>query len=134
MSLDRYIDEVSVPFRDLYYCSKHALDEKKCPTHPGSQKLTGGWKLHTQQVIEKALQLNQGLDRREIIECCLVHDIKGCEQLPLTDAQRLAIAATKGKAVYKDWRHTPHYRFVVLILIADMWSAFINENDLPGGA
>ena len=115
---------------DFYIQNKESFEtDRMRGAHPGIQKVSGGKKLHTLQVIEKALELNQVHDRREIIECCLVHDIKGCELLPLTGAQRLAIAATKGKAEYRDWRPTPYFRFVVLILIADMWSAFVNEDN-----
>jgi hypothetical protein len=128
--LEKYLTEVSEPFRAFYLQNQVAFEQERAPTHPGKQKLPGGRLLHTLQVIEKALEWNQSFGRREIIEVCLVHDMKGCESLPLSPAQRLAIEATKGKATYKDWRPTPHYKFVVLILIADMWSAFINEKDL----
>jgi len=127
--LENYIQQVSKPIRD--FCLNHINDyEFRKPTHPGNQKFTGGLRLHTIQVIEKALELNQIHDRNEIIECCLVHDVKGCEALPLTEAQRMAIKATKGQADYRIWRPTPFHKFVVLILIADMWSAFINDKNL----
>lgn len=100
------------------------------PTHPGAQKQAGGLALHVRQVIEKALALNQVCERQEIIECALVHDLPHCESVAdLTPAQLMAIAATKGQALYEHWRHSGHDAFVVLILIADMWSAFINEKD-----
>lgn len=112
------------------FCLDHLRDfENKKRTHPSKQKLEGGLRLHTLQVIKKALELNQVENEVEIIECCLVHDITGCESLELTECQRMAIAATKGLP-YEKWRPTVCYKFVVLILIADMWSAFINERDL----
>lgn len=129
-SIEDYLKEISPPFMEFYIKNKETFETDRMKgCHSGIQRLSGGKKLHTLQVIEKALELNQNQDRREIIECCLVHDIKGCEGLPLTHAQRLAIAATKGLE-YKDWRPTNHFRFVVLILIADMWSAFVNVNNL----
>lgn len=114
------------------FCLENFDEYKKgCPkhsSHPNEQKLEGGLGLHTIQVIEKALELNQHFDRKEIIECCLVHDIKSCEKLQLSEKQKNAIATTKGMP-YSIWRRTKDYRFVVLILIADMWSAFINEKN-----
>jgi hypothetical protein len=129
MELRNYIGLASEPFRK--FCLEHIneFDNKK-PTHPGNQKLFGGLKLHTEQVIKKALELNQDCNEQELIECLLVHDLHKWETLPLTDAQRLAILATKGRKLYEDWRPTSHYKFVVLVLIADMWSAFINDNNL----
>lgn len=115
----------------MSFCLAHLTDfDRKLPTHPGRQRLKGGLGLHTIQVIKKALELNQNLDPIEIIEVCLVHDLKGCEKLPLTKCQRMAVGATKGRISYKDWRFTECFRFVALILIADMWSAFINIGDL----
>lgn len=128
MTLDEYIQLAREPIKK--FCIDHLPDyERPMPTHPGKQNLSGGKKVHTLQVIDKALELNQEFGEQDIIETCLVHDIRNCESLELLPHQRLAIAATKGKAVYEDWRHTPYYRFVVLILIADMWSAFINIQD-----
>ena len=127
--IEEYLDKVSEPFRKFYLENKDWFDTARHPHHPSKQKEIGGLKLHTEQVIKKALELNQVCDERELIEICLVHDIRGCEKLPLTDAQRLAVGATKGLE-FKKWRHTEHYRFVVLVLISDMWSAFINEKDL----
>lgn len=99
-------------------------------THPGIQKEKGGFGEHILQVIDKALELNQECDEQELIECILVHDLKNCESLPLTPAQRFAIETTKGKSDYTHWRHTPYYKFVVIVWIADMWSAFINVKNL----
>jgi hypothetical protein len=124
-----YLKEISPPFLDFYLKNKEWFETARHKNHVGSQKSTGGLKLHTMQVINMALHLNQKHDRKEIIECCLIHDIRGCEELPLTEAQRLAIRATKG-AKHKEWRHTNHYQFVCLILISDMWSAYLNEKDL----
>ena len=127
--LEDYIQQVSEPIKS--FCLQHIKDyEARKSTHPGNQKLIGGLRLHTVQVIKKALELNQIHDRIEIIECCLIHDIKGCEKLPFTDAQRMAIKATKGQADYRIWRPQSYHKFVVLILIADMWSAFINDKNL----
>lgn len=129
MTLDSYIKEVGDPIGTL--CLKYK-DEYENPcrgSHPGKQKQPGGLGLHTVQVIEKALELNQVFNRKEIIEVCLVHDLRHWKAFPLNEAQMLAIRATKGTP-YEVWRPTPHFRFVVLILIADMWSAFINEKDL----
>ena len=127
--LDLYLKKISKPFLDFYLANKKHFDTAGCRNHPKKQRETGGLKIHTIQVIKKALELNQVGNEREIIECCLVHDIRGCENLPLSDAQRLAIGATKGLPFMK-WRHSGHHKFVVLVLIADMWSAFINEKDL----
>ena len=127
--LEKYLSEVSKPFYDFYIKNREWFEKEIAPRHPGIQGKPGGRLIHTLQVIDKALELNQTQNRREIIEACLVHDIKGCETLPLTDAQRLAIGATKG-VPYKVWRPTPYFRFVVLILISDMWSAFVNEKNL----
>jgi len=127
--IEKYLNEVSKPFYDFYMESKEWFEKERAPRHPGIQGKPGGRIIHTIQVIEKALEFNQEHDRREIIECCLVHDIRGCEKLPLTDAQRDAIAATKGMP-YSEWRKKPHFRFVVLILIADMWSAFVNVKNV----
>ena len=127
--IDIYLKKVSKPFLDFYLKNKDWFEIARHPHHPGRQKEIGGMKLHTLQVIKKALELNQGCDEKQIIECCLVHDIRGCESLPLSTAQRLAISATKGLP-FKEWRHSGYHKFVVLILISDMWSAFINEKDL----
>lgn len=129
--LHDYINGARPEVRD--YCLKHIdlYTKGRKRTHPGIQKKEGGFGQHILQVIERVLELNQECDQRELVECVLVHDLPHCDRLPfLSEAQMLAIAATKGKATYSDWRHTPHYKFVVLILIADMWSAFINEKNL----
>lgn len=128
-TIDDYLIEVGKPFSDFYIESRDWFEKERAPRHPGIQGMPGGRVIHTLQVIEKALELNQTQDRKEVIECCLVHDIRGCEKLPLTEQQRLAIEATKGLP-YKKWRPTPYFRFVVLILISDMWSAFVNEKNL----
>lgn len=115
------------------YLTKHydTLENGRCRNHPGKQRVKpGGLALHIEQVIRKALELNQTCDERELIDCILVHDLPNCLSLDLTENQRWAIKATKGLANYKDWRPTPSFRFVVLILISDMWSAFINEHDV----
>lgn len=125
-----YVNRASDPIKEFCRVNKDVIEKGRCRNHPGSQSIKpGGLKLHILQVITKALELNQSCNEQQLIETLLVHDIKGCESLPLTAAQRLAIAATKGQASYSDWRPTPHYKFVVLVLIADMWSAFINEDD-----
>ena len=134
MNIENYLNKISKPFLDFYLSNKETFEKANCmrrSSHPDSQKKTGGLKLHTLQVIKKALELNQEFNEREIIECCLVHDIKGCEKLQLTKRQRIAIATTKGLS-YDVWRkNEPEiYKFVVLILIADMWSAFINIKNL----
>jgi hypothetical protein len=105
------------------------LDEYELPhggSHPIKQKQAGGNKLHTLEVVEMALKLNQQFDPQEIIETCLIHDLKHWREFPLKENQILAIKATKGLP-WETWRHTPHFRFVALILIADMWSAYVNE-------
>lgn len=105
--------------------------KERAPRHPGIQNYPGGRVIHTFQVLRMADHLTPDHYRDELYECCLVHDIRGCEKLPLTEAQRLAIAATKGLP-YEKWRPTPHFRFVALVLIADMWSAFVNKlNNVP---
>jgi len=129
--LDIYLTKISKPFYDFYIKNKENFETAKHTHHPGIQKLEGGLKIHTIQVTKKALELNQEFDEKEVIEVCLIHDIKGCEKLPLTIRQRMAIDATKGLP-YEKWRQNKPdiYRFVVLILIADMWSAFINIKNL----
>lgn len=105
--------------------------DRGCPkysSHPDKQKEIGGLCLHTVQVIEKALELNQTFNEIEIIECCLIHDLKDWNIADLNEKQKNAILTTKGLP-YEKWRKTKDYRFVVLILIADMWSAFINEKN-----
>lgn len=129
LTIEDCLVEIRQPFREYYLKHKDWFDTARHPRHPGKQKERGGLRFHTIQVINKALEWNQSCDRRELIECCLVHDMPDCFDLPLTDAQRFAIRATKG-AGYKEWRHCGHHVFVVLVLIADMWSAFINEKDL----
>ena len=129
MSLENYIEETSEPLKTLCF---RFMDEFKrgCKGgHPKKQKEPNGLRLHTVQVIEKALELNQIFDRVKIIETCLIHDLGQWVIFPLDECQRLAIKATKGLPFSK-WRKTPCYKFVVLILIADMWSAFINEKNL----
>lgn len=128
-NIDKYLPEVSKPFSDFYEQNRKRFEMERAQRHPGIQNQPGGRLIHTIQVIEKALELNQTHNRREVIEACLVHDIRGCEKLPLSDAQRDAIAATKGMP-YEEWRPKPHFRFVVLILISDMWSAFVNEKNI----
>jgi hypothetical protein len=127
--MTEYLSIIGQPFLEFYLKNKETFETQKHPHHPGKQKEIGGLKLHTEQVIKKALELNQEFPDKEIIECCLVHDIKGCEKLPLTERQRTAIASTKGMP-YSEWRKQSDYRFTVLILISDMWSAFINIKNL----
>jgi hypothetical protein len=127
--MTEYLAIIGKPFLDFYLKNEEWFNTARHPHHPGKQKEVGGMKLHTIQVIKKALELNQEFPEKEIIECCLVHDIKGCEKLPLTERQRIAIETTKGLS-YSEWRKKPDYRFTVLILIADMWSAFINIKNL----
>lgn len=132
MTLVDYVSECRPHIRDWIQEPERwrLLMTARMPTHPGAQKQVGGLALHVQQVIEKALELNQSCDRQEIIECALVHDLPRCESINLTPAQRMAIAATKGQAIYENWRHSGYDTFTVLILIADMWSAFINDKNL----
>lgn len=125
-----YLEEVRPEFKRFYLNRQEGFEEERCKTHPSKQKLPGGRLLHTIQVIKKALELNQSCSRVDIIEAALVHDMKGWEELPLNECQVMAIKATKGKIGYKQWRKTKCYKFVVLLLIADMWSAFLNEKDL----
>jgi hypothetical protein len=121
--------EIAAWIREPGHINELFTERKR--THPGVQRLPGGLAHHTLQTLRMALQLNQECAAQELIECLLVHDIHGSEGIKeLTDAQRLAIDATKGRAQYKQWRPTPHVKFVVLVLIADMWSAFLNEDDL----
>lgn len=127
MKLEYWIKKASKPIGEL--CTKHISEyERGIGSHPSKQKERGGLRLHTVQVINKALELNQVFDSREIIETCLIHDLKHCLEFPMNDTQRTAILATKGLS-WDVWRHTPHYKFVALILIADMWSAYINEKN-----
>jgi len=127
MTLFDYIDRARPEIRQL--CLEH-LDEFKrgVKSHPGKQKGKDGLSLHTCQVIGKALELNQVFDEQEIIETCLVHDLTCWEKFPLKAHQVTAILATKGLP-WKAWRHRDKHAFTALILIADMWSAYINEND-----
>jgi len=127
--MEEYLSKIGKEVKDFYLEKEEWFNIAKHTHHPGKQKEEGGRKLHTIQVIKKALELNQEFPEVEIIECCLIHDIPGCEKVELTDRQRTAIAATKGLP-YSEWRKRPDYRFTVLILIADMWSAFINIKDL----
>lgn len=127
-TISLYLEEISKPFLDFFLANEEHFNAGRCRNHPGVQAERGGLKIHTLQVIGKALELNQNFDRRELIECCLVHDVRGCEELPLTDAQRFAIKATKGLP-FREWRFSGHHRFVALILIADMWSAYVNEDN-----
>jgi|GEM_PF-4572176 len=111
--------------RDIY---NNPIFQKKCKTHPGKQKEIGGLLLHTRQVVKKALELNQGLDIKEVEETAMVHDIN-YQDFNLNECQIMAILATKGKVPYKIWRKSKCCELVALLLIADMWSAFINKND-----
>ena len=127
-TLEDFINEVSEPIKNL--CLKY-IDEFKrgIRSHPGKQKEINGLRLHTIQVIKKALELNQIFDRKDIIEVCLVHDLKHWKEFPLNECQKMAIMVTKGLR-WEEWRPTECYKFVVLILIADMWSAYLNEKNL----
>ena len=127
MTLLEYIDRSRPEFKAgcLPYVGEYA---RRLPSHPGSQKDQNGLALHTVQVIEKALELNQEFEPRDIIETGLAHDLTNWQELPLLDFQVLAIQATRGLP-WKVWRKTPHYRFVALILVADMWSAYLNLGD-----
>jgi len=128
--LERYLKEVRKPFYDFYIKNKDSIENGKIKNHPSKQKERGGFKLHILQVIKKALEFNQVCDRQELIECCFIHDFGDYKKLPLTEAQLMAIRATKGEAKFREWRFSGHHKFVVLVLIADMWSAYINEKDL----
>lgn len=120
-----YINSTRPEFKAV--CLRHAAEyERAMPTHPGDQQGRNGLAIHTLQVIKMALELNQEFDEQEIIETCLAHDLKRWRQLPLRNHQRLAVEATRGLP-WKLWRKaTDKYRFVALILIADMWSAYVN--------
>ena len=127
-TLEEFVNETREPIKNL--CLKYIDEFKRCiGSHPGKQKEINGLRLHTVQVIKKALELNQTFDKREIIEVCLVHDLKHWKSFPLTECQKMAIMATKGLR-WEEWRPTKCYKFVVLILIADMWSAYLNDNNL----
>ena len=123
LKIKDYLERVGEPYLSFYENIKGEFN-RKCPSHPGSQKKEGGLGIHTLQVIEKALELNQGLDEKDIIITAFMHDL--IKTLPLTSCQQMAIDATKGKVTYKGWRKSGCDKLVVLILIADMWSAFIN--------
>lgn len=127
-TLEDFINETREPVRDL--CFKY-IDEFKrgIDSHPAKQREVNGLRLHTIQVIRKALELNQIFNRQEIIETCLVHDLKHWKEFPLNKCQVIAIRATKGLR-WEEWRPTRCYKFVALILIADMWSAYLNEENL----
>lgn len=122
-----YIDRTRPEFKAV--CMKYITEyERPLRAHPGAQRGVNGLAIHTIQVIEKALELNQGHDEQEIIEACLAHDLKYWDTFPLRPHQTAAILATKGLR-WEVWRkHIRHYRFVVLILIADMWSAYLNAS------
>lgn len=126
--LEKYINETRRPVRVL--CVKY-IDEfrRGIRSHPNKQKEENGLRRHTIQVINKALELNQEFDRQEIIETCLVHDMRHWKDFPLKEHQVTAIEATKGLP-WEVWRRREKHRFTALILIADMWSAYINEKDL----
>lgn len=122
-----YINRTDPEFKTI--CLKYLEEfEKPLHSHPGRQRGLNGLAIHTVQVIEKALEWNQGFDCREIIETCLAHDLKNWREFKLQSNQVTAIRATKGLR-WEVWRKTPYYRFVVLILIADMWSAYLNIED-----
>lgn len=126
--LAEYIDQTRSEFREI--CLRF-IEEYRAglPSHPGKQKRRNGLAIHTIQVVKKALELNQEFEPQEIIETCLAHDLKHWETLPLHQHQTIAILATKGLR-WEMWRKkTQCYRFVVLILIADMWSAYLNILD-----
>lgn len=127
MTLTDYIEQTRPEFKAV--CLKYLEEfEKPLRSHPGKQRGPNGLAIHTVQVIEKALELNQGFEPQEIIETCLAHDLENWRELPLSTGQIVAIDATKG-LLWKVWRKTPEYRFVALILIADMWSAYVNIED-----
>lgn len=126
--LEEFINEANEPIKKL--CLKYIYEFKRgIPSHPGKQKKLNGLRLHTVQVIKKALELNQVFDRKEIIETCLVHDLRHWKKFPLNECQKTAIMATKGLR-WEEWRLTKCYKFVTLILIADMWSAYLNDKNL----
>ena len=128
MDVAHYIDQTRPEFQAV--CERNIGEfARQLPSHPGRQKGLNGLAIHTVQVIEKALELNQGFDPQEIIETCLAHDLNCWQDFPLSPCQTIAIQATKGLP-WKVWRQTPHYRFTALILIADMWSAYVNYQDL----
>lgn len=130
MEITDYIKLARPEFRTI--CIQYLGEYKRsCPSHPGHQKQRNGLGLHTVQVIEKALHLNQEFNRQDIIEICLAHDLKHWTELPLKEGQVIAIEATKGLP-WKIWRRTEHCRLVALILISDMWSAYVNINNLKG--
>ena len=127
MNVSDYLKKTRAEFREAFarYSTNLSVG---MPSHPGKQKGPGGMELHVLEVIEKALQLNNGLDEGQIIEACLAHDLDHWDELPLYPWQTVAILATKGMP-WEIWRKkTRHFRFVVLILIADMWSAYLGKN------
>jgi hypothetical protein len=123
--LREYIERARPEFKAR--CLKYIKEyERPIRAHRGSQRGPNGLAIHTVQVIEKALELNAGFDEQHVIEAALVHDLEHWEEFPLRPYQTTAVLATRGLP-WQVWRkHSRHYRFVVLILIADMWSAYLN--------
>jgi hypothetical protein len=128
--VDDYIADCRPEVRAWLEAQRDRIESAACGgAHPAKQKRSpGGLKRHLLQTIEKALELNQLHSEVDIIETLLVHDLRRPETAPLKDYQLLAIAATKGTP-YEVWRKSPEFRFVALILVVDMWSAFVNVED-----
>jgi len=56
MTLEDYIDQTSEPIKTL--CYKYLDEYKRRTNHLGKQREVNGLRVHTIQVIEKALELN----------------------------------------------------------------------------
>ena len=128
---ESYVAMCRPPIRAWLEEKRDVLDNGRCGgSHSGRQRSKpDGLKYHLVDVCRRALEWNQTCDPAEVVECVLVHDLPDPFSAPLSEAQRVAINATKGLP-YREWRPTPVFRFVALILIADMWSAFVNERDI----
>jgi len=123
--LMEYMDQTREPVKVLLH--KHISEfERGCTgAHSKIQKSTWGLGLHTLEVVRKSLELNQEFDEIDLIETCLIHDLRTWKEFPLKDHQVTAIRATKGLS-WEIWRHQEMFRFTALILVADMWSAYVN--------
>ena len=82
--LEGFINEANEPIKKL--CLEYIHEFKRgIPSHPEKQRKLNGLRLHTVQVIRKALELNQIFDRKEIIEVCLVHDLRHWKEFQLNE-------------------------------------------------
>lgn len=105
--------------------------DRRLPTHVGKQRGPGGLRLHVEQVEDFANFLNQFLSNsyseETIRRVALYHDFEGI-LTDLTAEEQEAIAVTKKPAnsteVYK------RNKLAIIILLADMWSAFVNERNM----